>query len=406
MKIPTELVPLIPLVLISIILIFYVYIRVSYGFWYYQPVFHFYDVSYYLFSYGIIQHELPPYDKFTNLQDITSKTFPEIQNSYLFNKFIQFTQSQYLRTSTSHYSPKRHNVMPYFTNHSYQPLFSFHQKDHMLTETKSQKFIPTKKIIGVMTTRPVHVALRTKSPRQEFYAYYVDYLCVHRDYRKQGIAPELIQTHYYRQRRVNKFIQVNLFKREGEITGIMPLCRYTSHLYTLSYEFLYSSLPPNYQVIKCTKTNIHYLTDFIKSQADKFDVTICTHVANIIDLLSSDNYFIYFVMNTLDGEKIEACYVLKDTCVTSQKKSTIACIASICSNSLTKSMFCQGLKMSIASIKRRFDYLLMEEISHNDMLVSSLSLDYTPVITCPMAYFFHNFVHSTILSNKVIIIGT
>ena len=78
--------------------------------------------------------------------------------------------------------------------------------------------IPDKQLIGVMTGRPINITLKNTPT---FKAYYIDYLCVHNDYRKNGIAPELIQSHEYIQRHKNKKIHVSLFKREGTLTGIV-----------------------------------------------------------------------------------------------------------------------------------------------------------------------------------------
>ena len=65
--------------------------------------------------------------------------------------------------------------------------------------------------------------------KNTFKAFYVDNLCVHKDMRNKGIAPKIIQTHEYIQRHKNKNICVSLFKREGNLTGIVPLTIYTTY---------------------------------------------------------------------------------------------------------------------------------------------------------------------------------
>ena len=52
---------------ILIIFLIYIYIRVKYGFWVLQPVFHVYDFGYMFNPPGIIQDSLPEKNKYTNL---------------------------------------------------------------------------------------------------------------------------------------------------------------------------------------------------------------------------------------------------------------------------------------------------------------------------------------------------
>ena len=60
-----------------------------------------------------------------------------------------------------------------------------------------------------MTGRPLHVVINNGMNDAKFDVYYIDYLCVDKSYRKKGIAPEVIQTHYYNQSHINKNITVN-----------------------------------------------------------------------------------------------------------------------------------------------------------------------------------------------------
>ena len=85
-------------------------------------------------------------------------------------------------------------------------------------------------IAAVITARPLTITLGKQKP---FQIYYVDNLCVRPDYRKKGLAPEMIQTLYYNLRQNNKKIQTCLFKREGELNAIVPLTTFTTYLYEI-----------------------------------------------------------------------------------------------------------------------------------------------------------------------------
>jgi hypothetical protein len=61
---------------------------------------------------------------------------------------------------------------------------------------------------------------------------YVDFMCVHTDYRKRNIAPRLIYTHYYKQRYMLDDVMISLFKREDELLdSVVPLCSYITKGY-------------------------------------------------------------------------------------------------------------------------------------------------------------------------------
>ena len=58
-----------------------------------------------------------------------------------------------------------------------------------------QKTRKNNNMVSTMTTRPLHCFING----EKMNIYYVDFLCVHKDKRKQGIAPEIIYSHYVNQ---------------------------------------------------------------------------------------------------------------------------------------------------------------------------------------------------------------
>ena len=61
--------------IISFIVLTFLFIRIKYRFWALQPVFHFYDLYYWCRNVGIIRHELPTTNRYTNFKDIRTYTF-------------------------------------------------------------------------------------------------------------------------------------------------------------------------------------------------------------------------------------------------------------------------------------------------------------------------------------------
>ena len=63
---------------VLIIFLIYIYIRVKFGFWAIQPVFHVYDLIYMIRAPGIINHGLPEKNKYTNFKNIETLLYNEV----------------------------------------------------------------------------------------------------------------------------------------------------------------------------------------------------------------------------------------------------------------------------------------------------------------------------------------
>ena len=386
---------LIIFILISLIIFIYIYIRLKYRFWSYQPVFHIYDIHYWFFNAGIIRKELPEKNRYTNFKNITFSSFSELDNKKL-KDFLFLIQNNYLKNKENQFYPKMNNIIPYFKNHFANCYFSFYYKDILLEDKKFQNIVTDKKLIGVMTSRPLHVIIQNKL----LDVYYVDYLCIDKNYRKQNIAPQLIQTHEYLQSFHNKKIGVSLFKREDNLTGIIPICIYKTYCFNMNNWF---NPLNNISLIKGDGTNIYYLYNFINENKIKWEVLVLCEISNLIELIRSNNVFIYIIF--IERE-IKAVYFFRKVCTyITKEKEVISCFASIKGN-IDEKVFIQGFKIGLSKIvkKTNFAYLCVENISDNEIIIKNLLIKSIPTSIHPTAYFFYNFAYQTFLSNKILII--
>ena len=394
-------------------MIIFIFLKLSYGFWYYQPVFHLYDIRYYFFPCGIIEHGLPEMNKYTNLREIETVTFDQVlKNSHKLDDLINIVQSNYLRNAQNIFCPKKENIVPYFSGHKYPCLVSFFSKEQLLQNksssenTKENSVIKTQKVVGVMTARPAYVMIqdgRNTNKWNSFCAYYVDYLCVNIYNRKKGTAGQLIQTTYYNQRRLVPNIHASLFKREGKLTGIIPLCVYKTLLFSMERWTSGEPVSPIYNLIKCSGNNIRFLLDFMKQTRILFDVCITTDTANVLELLQSENIYIYYLVDR-DNEEIRSVYFFRKLCTSIDKdKECLLFFGSI--HQSDETLFIQGFYASLKEIlsKTKFHYLSVENISHNWKIVNHLKSIYKEVSESPTAYFFYNFAGKTFPSDKVFI---
>ena len=390
------------IIIIIIIACLYVYIKLKYGFWVSQPVFHVYDLGFMWNPPGIINHLLPEKNKYTNFKNINTLLYSDL-TSIQIQRLVNLIRSNYLVNKDNIFSPKKENIIPYFSCHNQKTFLSFYNEDNFLLDIKNGTTVSDKKIIGIITSRPIYILINNNDKNANFSAYYVDYLCVDKSYRKKGIAPQLIQTHHYNQRYLNKNIVISLFKREEELTGIVPLCFYYTYGFPVTTWTKPIDLTPPYNIIEINENNFHSLFDFIKENNNKFDIVINTEVTNIIELIKTKNIFIYVII--MDNSIISA-YFFRKSCVQVEKGLEIlSCFASICNTD--ENIFIQGFKISFWKISSEnyFGFAAIEEISDNNIIINNIKQKTKPLIISPTAYFFYNFAYPTFQSNKVLIIN-
>jgi len=402
--------PYILLVLFLVILIIAAYIKIKYRFWSLQPVYHVYDFHYFFYPYGIIMRELPEKNKYCNFYQIKTLEFSKI-NDQITTSFVNLIMFHFLKNGENQYIPTKDNILPYFTGHNAACFLSYYQEPNYLYHTKQATTVIDDKIISVMTTRPLHIYFNNPNHKTNFDLYYVDYLCVDTNYRKKGIAPQMIQTHEYNQRYFNKSISVSLFKRENELTGIVPLCVYDTYGFSMKKWCVPSDLPGgNLELVECGPTNIHHLVDFLKlNLPNKYEICISPEISNIHELIKTKNVYVYMM---IQDNNVLACYYFRDSSV-SIKKSTMAliCFASVncCKDT---DIFIHGFKVALSKItlsrvkhENKFGYALIENISDNGVIIQNIKMKTPPMMISPTAYFLYNYIYPTVPSSKVFILN-
>lgn len=389
---------------IFFILLLLAIIKLKFRFWAEQPVFHIYDISYYLFFSGVIQKDLPDKTQYTNFKNVETLTFGKNVSSLNATRFVQLLNRSYLRNGDNMFSPKQENVEPYFEGHNSPCFLSFYNEQEMQNFFETDEIIPVNKSIGLMTSRPMHVTLTNlKKGTIRFDAYYADYLCVDKVYRKKGIAPQIIATHHYNQRLLNKDIQASLFKREGTLTGIVPLCIFNMYIFSMKNWSKPSNLLVPYSIVECSE--LHHLYDFLRDKKEKFDVTVIPEITNLMALIKTKNICIYLLIEEKVG--VVGCYFFKKSCTEIKKgEEALICFASI--NDSTQDIFIHGFKQALSQIclknEPSYFYLVVEDIGDNNVIIANLKLKTWPISVIQAAYFFYNYAYPTVNKNKTIFI--
>ena len=392
--------------IILLIILFFAYVRLKYKFWALQPVFHFYDMHYWFINVGVIHKELPEKNKYVSLKKIRTLEYEKI-DELTKKQIITLIRLNYFRNNENKYDPKEKNIVPYFVGHSSKSFWSYFSEPDLLMDNKTGKTMEENNIIGVITSRPLHVKINSVRKDSEFDVYYVDYLCVNKNWRKKNIGPQLIQTHEYNQSYKNRNICVSLFKREEELTGIIPLTLYKTYCFDINKLYFENKLQPKVTLLTGDNQNMYYLYNFLNDTKNKWSIMIYPEISNIIELVTTKNLFIKMLV--INGN-IEAVYIFRKTCTYIEKeKEVLSCISSIYNKDvITREEFILGFKMSLWSIietDKNYNYVTIEDISDNTCIINNICIRVYPMVISPMAYFFYNFAYSPFKSEKCLIIN-
>ena len=198
---------------------------------------------------------------------------------------------------------------------------------------------------------------------------------------------------------MNKNIVVSLFKREKKLDIAMPLCEIYSYLYSIK-EIHNEKMPHNINLIKVGKDNIIHFYNFIKLNYSKFDIYISTSIANLLELINTENIIIYML---IQETQIIAVYYFKKSCMyVNERKEIYNCIGSL-NCCLLEDIFINGFKNTLINIKKDyndFTYIMIENISDNNKLINLKK----EIIITKSFYYFHNLAYKKINANNCLII--
>lgn len=367
--------------------------KLRFHFWSIQPVFHIYDLNHWFAPYKIIQPELPETNKYINLINITTTDVNKLKDTEK-TRFCNFIKSYYLRSHSTEYIPEVKHIMEYFYASNHPSFISIYKSPNLLFE--NEQCISFDEYNSVSSARVLHVTLKGKTP---FPTYYVDNLCVNPVMRKKGIAPKTIQTLYYSIRRLNKKIKVFLFKREGELTAIMPLCTYNTYGYDIKTLPRLKLPHASMKLIEITPRNLHLAAEFIYNRAKSMDCVILPEITNIMNLMKVENIILYAI---IENDSLIALYIYRDAATSYQGQLALECIGSL-STCPYEAIFLAGFSISLRKCAKRFkaSKLLIENTSANTIVNRYMETHHIlPFLKSPTAFFLYNYVALTCNSEK------
>jgi hypothetical protein len=396
------------------------YIRIKMQFWHTQPVFHIYNLKYWLNPPGTINIAPPPVNKFTNLKNNTL-VLVDASNSSI-SHISQFIRDNYMIHDSTVYKPSEADILAYLQCSNQPAFFNVYQESPIAFGP------PTREIIGVTSARVLNVTLKRAKKKTPitFPVYYIDNLCVKPGYRKKGIAPEMIQTFYYNISRANPKVNAYLFKREGQLNAIVPIVCYDTYAFDMTDYHADIGINAAITVIEIAPQQLNIFIAFVKEQIPKFDCVILPDISNILNLLKGGNIKLYGVL--FQG-KLIAAYVFRNLELYYGKKKAVECIAILSASgaaSEAASEAASGAASEAASEAASVTILAngfalswkkLNALTQCEILLIEATADSSPVIKAldtnlsvkrnfksPTAFFLYNYAAYSVPSDKALLI--
>jgi hypothetical protein len=361
------------------------FVRLSFPFWAQQPVFHVYDWALYVSSPRVL-HPGPPRPTPWVREDLVST---QGAASHTLSDLVSFLDQHYFRH-------------PHHPDNRFAPTQRWWQASIQSDAPTSLVSIyrppSSPSPYGMLTSRLV--SCRGRHWPSD--VWYVDYLCVHVAHRKQQVAPTLIQTHEAYQRRHFPSYPVSVFKREGELTGIVPLVVYDTPLWAWTSLSLPKSLslPASWSVRLLDETHTSVWDHVERVTARRWSVFLRPRGTHLQDQLREQ----VASLAVLEHQgRVQALYLFRRTCtwMTRVRGEVMSCGGAIRLHPKKGSLatfragFHEALRLVMAQCPS-IGFVAMEPLAdQRDLFLSS-----PPVCTTRMAYFAYNFAHPTVAASS------
>jgi len=391
----------------------FVYIKIRYPFWNNRPVVHTYDLyrRWFARSPYIIQkypYKHKWYDSGDRVQTLDFARISGVEKK----KIAEFIQSHYIPTDRLLSTMTAKTMDAYMTGHNAPAFVSAHTElDGTLT--------------GVATSRPIQVWMScSANPSERLDAYYLDFICVHREQSgSRHISETLFTTHEYNQRIRNPAIPVSFFKKEGALCeGVVPLVEYTQSVFYIrpllsgddGLGRALGPMPAHFQIVRVAKANGDLLLDMyhiltgttVGGNADTrsphvgpmprkggFDVCILPDLGNFRGMLLSKELYLYCLKK---GNHLYGVYVFRNaqTHYEDIDGDTLELVASI-QNSDSTDLFFRGFVFSLREIlkeNRQYKMSTISSIGHNRILLAKWREYHHTILETPGALYLYNYV--------------
>jgi len=366
----------------------FIYIKIKYPFWNTQPVVHTYDI--WFSREARILHKIPYKSRFYDKESVSTTDYfqnksrePTLDK----NEIVVFLQSHYIPTDRLLSTISIPVLDVYMSGHNAPSFLSVHRElDHRLT--------------GVITSRLSNIYLYDGNTHTCVNAYYVDFMCIHRECAGRGIAERLFHTHEYNRRIQNPLIPISLFSKDGaRCEGIIPFIEYTTYTYYMR-DLKLQPLPFGFtisRVVKQTSDLVHDIYHILTNATSKthslFSVCILPDIGNLLALLSKNELYLFCLKN---GDHLYGIYFFRNTHIHYEELDgeTLDLIATIQNND-NPIVFMSGFIHSLREIlkeNRQYKMLRIPSIGHNQTIITKWREYHHSILETPGSMYLYNYM--------------
>lgn len=404
------------LVIICLFFILFVYSKLRYPFWNLQPAFHTYDFwRYFIRTPFVIQPGFPTKTKYV---DTKVRTCVFLDSSEIdLSKMANLLQCYYVSSDKVITLTDASNIYIELTGQSHPSFLSFYEEDQYQnkegsnsTEIIDNQIVIHREPLGCMTSRAIRLFMWDKQNEiHSYYAYYWDHICFHRDFQDKHLTRNLIQSHERYQRIYNPDIPISLFKKEIHLCeGIVPVVKYSIYTFPL-HRVKAPPLPEYFYITRIVQENADLLSDLLYGMVHQetlsqkhSDFRFCVFPEHsVLDNLIKHNHLYVYVLRK--HKHPYAYFFFRNTRTsydTVEEGNVLECIGSIMNMQgivqETQSTFFAAFLGALHNIQQNisisYKFLVINQISHNHVLLERWTWKYTPIFTNDAAYYLYNAV--------------
>lgn len=386
-----------------LVIIVFITIKIKYPFWNIQPVFHYYDYWRYLYREPFaVYRYVPLKTKFCDFEQVF--TFPYLECSdKQKQQLLNLIQCYYLPSDHIIHNTTQEDINTVLTGYQEPSYVSFYYEKEKTSNPGTVSLQDyNQEPVGCITSIPVNMFFLPTLREPEYTErklYFVNSLVVNRSRNQQKINRSLLQTHEYNQRVMNPTIQSTIIKKEVDLLdGVIPCVQLNTTTFYIK-EVKFPSLPPNNVVSEISNDNFALLDDFFKetthnsSRTCYFNMIVIPDMTNVYNLIKIEQLFVYVLRV---GEQVIGVYFFKDTKLLHEKLegNTLHFIGSIMNNN-NPQVFYTGFLFALKSIlkkTKKYKVLVIDSISHNDIVLSQWSQYNKPISITNTGYYLFNYI--------------
>ena len=306
--------------------------------------------------------------------------------------FCNFINKHYLRNKNAEYVPEKHHIIEYMKHANHPSYISINRHKYYNSERNNKD----NDICSVITSRILHITLKSIG---SFPIYYIDNLCVDPGMRKKKMAPKAIQTLHYHLRRKNKDVDTFLFKREGEMTAIVPLTTFDVQGYNANHISRMNLPHASMSTVEVSTKNLVLFVDLLKRQRELYDCIVVPELSNLSNMIKAE---IISLHGILEGGKLIALYIFRDAATVYDGERSIELVISL-SACHFHDIFYAGFTQALETCCKKWkaSRVVIDSIGGNELITKKLKeREYSNFFTSKSAFFLYNYVSYTFPSNK------